>query len=172
AEVLLGHLQRLQPALHDGVVTLARAWDTADRAAVLAREWPRLTRIAIDHAVAEPVAADGGVAVVPAELGWDDVGDWRSLARLLPEGADGVAGLGPQEGTLARDSEGAVVVTDGGRLVALLAVPGAVVVDTPDALLVTTTEHAQQLREVVDRVPDELRRCALVSQGGTTSRPP
>ncbi|HLV04325.1 MAG TPA: mannose-1-phosphate guanylyltransferase [Actinomycetaceae bacterium] len=157
AEVLLGHLQRLQPALHDGVVTLARAWDTADRAAVLAREWPRLTRIAIDHAVAEPVAADGGVAVVPAELGWDDVGDWRSLARLLPVGADGVAGLGPQEGTLARDSEGAVVVTDGGRLVALLGVPGAVVVDTPDALLVTTTEHAQQLREVVDRVPDELR---------------
>ncbi len=157
AEVLLTHLERLQPALHAGLLAIARAWDTPDRAAVLAREWPRLTRIAIDHAVAEPVAADGGVAVVPAELGWDDVGDWRSLARLLPVGADGVAGLGAENRTLALGSEGAVVVPDGARLVALLGVPGAVVVDTPDALLVTTTEHAQRLKDVVDRLPDELR---------------
>ena len=157
ARVLLDHLERLQPTLHEGLLRIARAWDTAERGAVLAHEWPRLTRIAIDHAVAEPVAADGGVAVVPADLGWDDVGDWRSLAGLLPAGDEGVRTLGEADRTLALASEGAVVVPDGGRLVAVLGVPGAVVVDTPDALLVTTTDHAQRLREVVDRLPDALR---------------
>ena len=157
AEVLLGHLGRLQPPLHDGLVTIARAWDTSDRAEVLAREWPRLTRIAIDHAVAEPVAADGGVAVVPADLGWDDVGDWRSLAGLLPTGEDDVRTLGRDHLTLTLASPGSVVVPDADRLVAVLGVPDAVVVDTPDALLVTTTEHAQRVKEVVDRLPEALR---------------
>ncbi|WP_324649704.1 mannose-1-phosphate guanylyltransferase [Georgenia sp. H159] len=157
AQVLLEHLERLQPPLHDGLVAIARAWDTAERAEVLAREWPRLTRIAIDHAVAEPVAADGGVAVVPAELGWDDVGDWRSLGALLPAGPDGVTHLGDEDLALVLASPGSVVVPGGERLVALLGVPDAVVVDTPDALLVTTTAQAQRLKEVVDRVPDALR---------------
>lgn len=155
AQVLLEHLSRLQPALHDGVVAIARAWDTPQRAETVTREWPRLTRIAIDHAVAEPVAADGGVAVVPAELGWDDVGDWRSLGALLPDGPGGVRS--PGEGVLALASEGAVVVPADGRLVALLGVPDVVVVDTPDALLVTTTAHAQRLGELVGRLPDVVR---------------
>ena len=46
--------------------------------------WPTLPKIAIDHAVAEPAAAAGRVAVVPAALGWDDVGDFASLTRLCP----------------------------------------------------------------------------------------
>ena len=53
----------------------------------LAELWPELPRIAIDHAVAEPAAAAGRVAVVPADLGWDDLGDVDALARVL--GADG-----------------------------------------------------------------------------------
>lgn len=165
AQVLLEHLARLQPALHDGVVAIARAWDGTDRDEVLARQWPRLTRIAIDHAIAEPVAADGGVAVVPADLGWDDVGDWASLGALLaaaaagaPEEVEaGVSVLGDRAATLALDSPGAVLVPGTGRLVSVLGLPGAVVVDTPDALLVTTTAQAQRLKGVVDRLPDALR---------------
>ena len=50
----------------------------------LAEVWPTLPRIAIDHAVAEPAAAAGRVAVVPGSFGWDDIGDFASLASLLP----------------------------------------------------------------------------------------
>lgn len=167
-EVILGHLARLQPTLHAGVRAIARAWDGPTRDEVLAREWPRLTRIAIDHAIAEPVAAEGGVAVVPADLGWDDVGDWASLAALLaaaehPAATDdpavgaGVSVLGDRSSVLALDSPGAIVVPGSGRLVSVLGLPGAVVVETPEALLVTTTAQAQQLKAVVDRVPDTLR---------------
>ena len=61
-DVLLGQLAALQPAIEQGVRRLAAAWDTPDRADVLAEVWPTLTRISIDHAIAEPVAAQGRVA--------------------------------------------------------------------------------------------------------------
>ena len=47
--------------------------------------WPTLPRIALDHAVAEPAAAAGRVVVVPASFGWDDIGDFDSLATLLED---------------------------------------------------------------------------------------
>lgn len=150
AGVLLDHLAAQLPTLHDGLRALAAAWDTADRAARLADTWPGLTRIAIDHAIAEPVAAAGGVAVVPGTFGWDDVGDFASLATLLPsDGPDGGPTLGDAAQVLRLDAPGSVVAS-GGRTVSVVGVPDAVVVDTPDAVLVTTRAHAQQVKAAVD----------------------
>ena len=64
--------------------------------------WPGLTRIAIDYAVAEPAAAAGRVAMVPGRFGWEDVGDFASLAALLPGDADGVKVLGDESLVVSR----------------------------------------------------------------------
>src|SRR6185312_12275151 len=137
--VLLGHLRRLRPALHDGLVRVAAAWDTPERGAVLEATWPGLEKIAIDHAVAEPVAAEGGVAVVPGTFGWDDVGDFNSLAALLPSlDGTGTKILGDEANVVRIESAGSVLVPAAGRPIAVLGLDDVVVVDTPDALLVTT----------------------------------
>jgi mannose-1-phosphate guanylyltransferase len=151
--VLLGHLAEQRPELHDALRLVADAWDTPRRAAVLADVWPGLEKIAIDHAVAEPVAEAGGVAVVPGTFGWDDVGDYNSLAVLLPSDDDsGAKVLGDPADVLRIDSAGSVVVPASGRLVTVLGLDDVVVVDTPDALLVTTRARAQQVKEVVAAV--------------------
>lgn len=148
--VLLDHLARLHPALHAGLVEIAQAWDTADRQATLARVWPGLDKIAIDHAVAEPVAAAGGVAVVPASFGWDDVGDFNSLAALLPaEDDSGSKVLGDPGQVIRIQSAGSVVVPGGDRVVTVLGLDDVIVVDTPDALLVTTRARAQQVKDII-----------------------
>ncbi|GAA2727047.1 mannose-1-phosphate guanylyltransferase [Cellulomonas aerilata] len=156
AGVLLDHLAEQRPELHAGLRTLGAAWDTADRERVLAEVWPGLEKIAIDHAIAEPVAAAGGVAVVPGDFGWDDVGDFASLATLLPPtpGAvdDGARVLGDDASVVRLDSLGSVVVAGSDRLVAVLGIDDVVVVDTPDALLVTTRARAQQVKNIVDAV--------------------
>lgn len=152
ARVLLDHLAALRPAMHDGLRTLAAAWDTADRDRVLAKVWPGLERVAIDLAIAEPVAAAGGVAVVPGDFGWDDIGDFASLRALLtpPEGSDdGARVLGDDASVVRLDSIGSLVVPGSGRMVVLLGLDDVVVVDTPDALLVTTRARAQEVKEAV-----------------------
>ena len=144
-DVLLGYLDRLQPAIGSGARELAAAWDGPDRAATLERVWPTLTKIAIDHAIAEPVAAEGGVAVVPADIDWQDVGDFDALAGMLPARDDGLVVVDRGAATAHVGSEGALVV-GGDRPVVIVGVPRAVVVDSGDAILVTTREAAQQVK--------------------------
>lgn len=154
-DVLLANLRKQHPALHDGLVAIAAAWDGPERDAVLGEIWPSLTKIAIDHAVAEPVADDGGMAVVPGQFGWDDLGDFASLSRLFPaEDAAGNRVLGDASSVLAVNSAGTFTVPDSGRLVAVLGLDDVVVIDTPDALLVTTRARAQQVKDVVTALRD------------------
>ncbi len=122
-DVLLGHLARLQPSLHDGVRALAEAWDGPNRDAVLAAVWPTLTKIAIDHAIAEPVAAEGGVVVVPSDCDWIDVGDFAVLASILEPDADGVIRLNRVAPARALDATGAMVV-GGERPVVIIGLRG------------------------------------------------
>ena len=114
--------------------------------------WPELPRIAIDHAVAEPAAEAGRVAVVPADLAWDDLGDVDALARVL--GADGtLTVLGDASLVSTVDSTG-LVVPGSGRVVAVVGLDDVVVVDTPDAVLVTSRAHAQRVKEIVAGLED------------------
>jgi mannose-1-phosphate guanylyltransferase len=148
ADVLLDELAVHRPTLHTGLVKLAEAWDSADRQAVLDDVWPSLEKVAIDYAVAEPAAAAGRVAVVPASFGWDDVGDFAALATLLPADA-AVRVLGEGQHVLSRDASG-MAVPGHGRLLAVLGLDDVVIVDTPDAVLVTTRARAQDVKSVVE----------------------
>jgi mannose-1-phosphate guanylyltransferase len=117
--------------------------------ATLEESWESLPRIAVDHAVAEPAAAAGRVAMVAGDFGWDDVGDFASLRSLLPGADDDLVVLGEKGLVRAVDSSG-LVVPAGDRVVAVVGLDDVVVVDTGDALLVTTTGHAQGVKAIVD----------------------
>ena len=104
--------------------------------------WPGAPKISIDYAVMEKAS---GVVVVPLDAGWDDVGSWDAAAR---HGASGAAGSGVR---VILGSDGAVVF-GGKRLVAILDLPGVVVVDTPDALLVVPRASSEKMKSVVEAV--------------------
>ena len=137
--------------------------DFADRLRRIAAEpslledlWPTLPRIALDHAVAEPAAEAGRVAVVPAAMGWDDIGDFDSLSHLLEADLGHLTVLG--EGACVRgvDSSG-LVVAGTGRVISVVGLDDIVVVDTPDALLVTSRSRAQDVKQVVSRLQQDGR---------------
>lgn len=151
AGVLLDELAAHQPELHAGLVELAAAWDDRDaRGPAVDRIWPRLPKIAIDYAVAEPAAERGRLAVIPGHFDWDDVGDFASLTKLISQGRkNDLAVLGPKARVLS-DAASGILVSQTERVISLVGVQDIVVVDTPDALLVTTTEHAQRVKSVVE----------------------
>lgn len=123
--------------------------EVAANPALLEERWPGLTRIAIDHAVAEPAAASGRVATVPGLFGWEDIGDFASLGAMTEPHHGGVRVLGDPGLVVTHDSSG-LVVPAAGRTVAVVGLDDVVVVDTGDALLVTSYARAQDVKAVVE----------------------
>ncbi len=119
--------------------------------------WPTLPKIAVDHAVAEPAADAGRVATVPASFGWDDVGDFDSLAELLGATGRAVPVVLGDEAQLRVVHSTGLVVPGAGRMVVVIGIDDVVVVDTPDALLVTTREKAQDVKRVVETLKEQGR---------------
>jgi mannose-1-phosphate guanylyltransferase len=151
ADVLLAEIAENQPELHAGLLELAEVWDDREaRGPVVDRVWPGLTKIAIDYAVAEPAADKGRLAVVPGHFDWDDVGDFASLAKLNSHGRGNDLAILGENARVLSDASSGIVVSQTRRVISLIGVKDIVVVDTEDALLVTTSEHAQRVKGVVD----------------------
>ncbi|MEN9854515.1 MAG: hypothetical protein RLZ30_624 [Actinomycetota bacterium] len=149
AALILEVLRVSQPTLHKGVIEIAQAWDTPARKGVMGKLWPTLTKIAIDYSVAEPAARQNNVAVVPAQFEWHDVGDFAAIAELQSHGRRGhLAVLGSAR--VLSESASGILVSDTGRLVALIGLEDVIVVDTADALLVTSKQHAQKVKSLVE----------------------
>ncbi|MDY5128946.1 mannose-1-phosphate guanylyltransferase [Actinotignum urinale] len=83
ASVLVEALERFRPDIALPLARVAQAWDVEVREQneQVRALWEAIPKAVIDRAIAEPLAACGGVAVVPADIGWSDVGDYKSLAE-------------------------------------------------------------------------------------------
>ena len=158
-ETFLAELARQQPTMHATLLRITEAWGTAEQDAVVGELWPLLPRISVDHAVMEGAGDAGLVSTVPGDFGWTDVGDFDTLGRVLTAtdgtgtGGGNVVVLEPKDApVLLRDSERCVVVGQSGRLIVALGVNDLVIVDTPDALLVSDRQRAQDIKSVVDEL--------------------
>lgn len=140
---LLAEMERLLPELHTGLIGIAAAWDSPEREQVLGSFWPGLAEVTIDHGVMEHAER---VAVVPAVMGWSDIGDWHGLGELLAVDEHGNSGSGER---IAHDSHGNVVWSTTETMVTLLGVDDIVVVNLGDALLVARRDRAQDVRNIV-----------------------
>ncbi|TFL01631.1 nucleotide-diphospho-sugar transferase [Pterulicium gracile] len=155
ASFLMELLQEYKPDLYNGLVKIANVWDDPSlKQSVLEEIWPTLEKIPIDNAVAEPAAMEGRVAVVPATFGWDDVGDFSSLADLLPAEPYQPRVLGDSSLVLTEQSAGGIVVPGSGRLITCLGVDDLVIVDMPDCLLVTTRARSQEVKRLVKKTKE------------------
>ncbi len=108
--------------------------------------YPRMPNISVDYAIMEKAS---GVAVIPAELDWSDVGSWDVVGSLWPRDKAGNARRGRV--VVAVDSRNNVIESRA-RVVALVGVEGLAIVDTGDALLVCRRDRSQDVRQVVERL--------------------
>ena len=159
ASAFLGELERHQPALAQACREAMQA--PTEDVYRSAADWPenhflrpgpafeRAPAISIDHAVMEHTDR---AWVLPVEFGWSDVGAWPAL-RDLGADADGNVIRGD---VVALDTANSVVHA-GSRLVAVLGIDNAVVVETPDAVLVADSSGIEQIRDLVQTLEAEGR---------------
>jgi mannose-1-phosphate guanylyltransferase / mannose-6-phosphate isomerase len=146
AVTFLDELGRHAPDILDGV---KRCWEATvikdDRADLPQELFAAVPDISIDYAVMEKSPR---VAVVPAAFAWSDIGSWRAVSDLV---APDPSGNRAQGECLFVDSENCYVQSSG-RMVAAVGVSGLVIVDTPDALLVTDQDHVQDVKKVAQQL--------------------
>ncbi|GGS35658.1 mannose-1-phosphate guanylyltransferase [Deinococcus knuensis] len=112
----------------------------------LRQVYPDLPKISVDYAILERAQ---NVAVIPASFGWDDLGDWNALERLLKGDGSNVA-VGRH---VSLDTGGAIMYTTGGDdLIATIGLEDVVVVRAGDVTLVVRKDRTQDIKKVVQQL--------------------
>jgi len=156
AKTLCNALREHSPELAAQLQEIADASGTPDFEKTFARVYPLCENISIDYAVLEPRSAKGesasNVYCIPAEFGWNDLGSWTALHEhqisQQTSSCDSHANVVDSSGSVVLTSSGNYVYAPG-KQVALVGVHDLVVVETEDALLITTREGAQEVGGVV-----------------------
>ena len=144
----LGNLEKFLPKTHDALMRLAGEIGTKRYAATLARIYPQLENISVDYAILEQVtrhSAAPSVFVLPAEVGWSDIGSWAAVYELLAKKPGENVSAGKFN---ALDAQGNFLWSPK-KFVAAIGVRDLVVVETDDALLICPRERAQDVGKIV-----------------------
>ncbi|MGA9543960.1 MAG: sugar phosphate nucleotidyltransferase [Candidatus Sulfotelmatobacter sp.] len=155
ANALREHLPKTAAQLEE----IASAFGTRRFAPTFRRLYPKCENVSIDYAVLEPRSAKGeqwgNIFCLPADFGWNDLGSWTALHEHHN------AKSSPREGNFINSA--GVFVLDAhdnyvdapGKFVAAVGVSNLVVVETSDALLITTLQHAQDVGKVVKHLDEK-----------------
>jgi mannose-1-phosphate guanylyltransferase len=150
SDVVLAGLRQHLPTTTDAIETCVRSakLGTEAFAPALQKAYAVADSISIDYALMEKSEK---VAVLPAEFGWNDVGQWLAMREIWPRDEEGHAHVGQVLSVDSRDC----IVYGPERLTALLGVDDLVVVHTPDATLVARASRSQDLKSLLQKLEDE-----------------
>jgi mannose-1-phosphate guanylyltransferase len=146
ADAILAAYREHLPKTAEALDALADAIGSPRYEGVLAEVWEETDRTTIDYGIAERAK---NMAVVPADIGWQDVGNWSRLADL----AEGSAG-GTADEHIAEDSVGNYIYAPG-KTTVTIGVNDLIVVETDDVLLIAAKDRAEDVKAVVDRLARE-----------------
>lgn len=153
-ERILSEFERQLPELLRQIEIVGRADSPTDAARAV---WDQIRPVSIDVGIMERAEH---VAVVPAEMGWSDVGSWAAIYDVLEKDSEGNVQVGAGE-RLDVGSRNTLVHSTVNRMVATVGVEDLVIVDTGDALLILKRDCAQDVGKLVERLRAEGRTALL-----------
>jgi mannose-1-phosphate guanylyltransferase len=153
AKTLADAMRDHQPKTAALLEKIAQAWGTPEFERVFAELYPQCESISIDYAVLEPRSAKGEAKselyCLPGDFAWSDLGSWAALHEHVAERTEAHnANVFDAQHHVEISSTGCYVFSPG-KTVALVGVKDLVVVETDDAILITTREGSQDVGKVV-----------------------
>jgi mannose-1-phosphate guanylyltransferase len=155
ANALREHLPKTAPILEK----IAAAYGTRNFAATFRRLYPKCENISIDYAVLEPRSAKGEgqshIFCLPAAFGWNDLGSWTSLHEHHVRRSNPAQNnlIGAEQSFSLNASNNYIHAP--GKFVAVVGVDNLVVVETEDALLITTLDQSQDVGKIVKHLDEK-----------------
>jgi mannose-1-phosphate guanylyltransferase len=150
-DVILSEVQNYLPQLHQVVERLKSALDNQNYESTLQKTWPDLAKQTIDYGIMEKASQ---VAVLPVDFGWFDIGIWDSVMGMHDQDKDGNILLGD---VFDQHSHDIMVISNTDRMVATIGLADIIVIDTPDALLITRRDQSENVKSIVDYLRKQSR---------------
>lgn len=149
-DVILGEISRCLPKLYAGLIKIKKRLGKPELNRVIAEVYEEQESISIDYGVMEKAK---NVLVIPAEIGWSDLGDWLALEALFEKNNEGNIIQAQHIGIDTKNS--IVFATDKDKLIATIGLENIVIVETKEALLVMEKTRAQEVREIVNKIKQQ-----------------
>jgi mannose-1-phosphate guanylyltransferase len=159
ARTLVNALREHLPRTASILEQIANTFGTRKFAGAFRRLYPRCENISVDYALLEPRSSkgeqDSKIFCLQADFGWNDLGSWNALhehhaAKSQPSDGNLISG----EGIFTLNATGNYIHAPG-KFVAAVGVNNLVVVETDDALLITTREQAQDVGKIVKHLDEK-----------------
>jgi len=156
AATMLGEIEHFEPAMAEAAkASVAGITRDLDFLRLAPEPFARAPKKSIDYAVMERTKL---AAVVPADLGWSDVGSWSTVWDVLDHDAAGNATDGP---VVMLDSRNSLVRSEESVLTTVVGLDDVIVVSTADAVLVAARAKAEQVKELVGQLKAQNHRAAV-----------
>jgi mannose-1-phosphate guanylyltransferase len=147
ADRILEEYARQQPGMYALLQDISSAIGHDNYQEVLEHTWSKMPKLSIDYAIMEGAS---GMAVIPVDMGWSDIGSWATLSEVLGGDQNGNVRRGDGQAYLLVDTKDTLVISD--RRVVTIGLEDMVIVDTDDVLLVCRRDHSQEVRAVVEQL--------------------
>jgi len=145
-DVILAEIERHMPKLYAGLQEVKGYREKPDAANVLQAVYEKQDPISIDYGVLE---RSSRVLVIPADIGWSDVGDWSALDAIFEKDEHGNI---VQAKHFRIDTANSVVYSTQDKPIATIGLENIVIIETEEALLVMDKTRAQKVREIIPKV--------------------
>jgi mannose-1-phosphate guanylyltransferase len=145
---ILNHYKKHQPETYSNLMKIRSAIGTKKEKQALQTFYPRCRKISIDYGIMEKVNKKT-VRIIPAELGWSDVGTWESI---FDETAKSEKENIVKAEHIGLDSEGSLIYGSGKKLIATIGIKDLVIVETKKALLVCKKSQSRDVKKLVEKL--------------------
>lgn len=147
---ILSNFKKYMEETYVGLIKIADAYQTSQFENILLNEFIKFKSVSVDYGIME-FASD--IFTIPSSFGWDDVGSWLALERIISNDEHGNA---IQGNVVSIDSKNMIIVGDK-KLIATVGLDDIIIVDTDDVLLVCSKNEAQNVKSVIEALRDQNR---------------
>lgn len=148
-DVILKYFQKHLPQTFKQLDLIRKSLGTSKEKQIIKTLYPKCDKTSIDYGIMEKVEKCN-VRIIPAELGWSDVGTWESILEELP--VDKNENLIKAEHLGIDTRQSLIYGTAEGKIIATIGVENLVVIDTADALLICDKKRSQDVKKLVEKL--------------------
>lgn len=150
ASTVLKEFEKYLPGIYAELIKIEEAIGTPDEKKIIEEIYPTIESISIDYGIMEK---SDNVLVIPAEMGWNDVGSWDNLGVIYDEDTNG--NIHNNDAFIDINSTGVITYSKNKKLIASVGLKDIMIVETDDAILVCDKTCAQDVKKVVDELKEK-----------------